>query len=66
MLKDTYHDIVHQLSETMDSLWRMEEYIMNAQKENKPELAEFWKKFQTLLTEQAKILKEELERIVKI
>ncbi len=31
MLKDHNHDLVHQLSETSDSIWRMEEYLKNAE-----------------------------------
>lgn len=31
MLKDWNHDLIHQLSETSDSVWRMEKYKAAAQ-----------------------------------
>lgn len=31
MLKNHNHDLVHQLSETSDSIWRMEDYLKNAE-----------------------------------
>lgn len=31
MLKDHNHDLIHQMSETSDALWRMDEYIKNAE-----------------------------------
>ncbi|MDP3901464.1 MAG: hypothetical protein Q8Q37_00600 [bacterium] len=31
MLKNWNHDLVHQLSETSDGLWRIEDYIKNSQ-----------------------------------
>ena len=30
MLKNHNHDLIHQLSETSDSLWRLDEYIKNS------------------------------------
>lgn len=35
------HDLVHDLSKRLDSLWRYDQYIANA--EGKPEIQEFWK-----------------------
>ena len=34
MMKNCQHNLIHQLSETMDSLWRMDQYRDDAQKEN--------------------------------
>ena len=31
MLKNWNHDLVHQLSETSDSLWRMESYLKSSE-----------------------------------
>lgn len=31
MLKDHNHDLIHQLSESSDALWRMDDYIANAE-----------------------------------
>lgn len=65
MMKNWQHNILHQLSETMDSLWRMDQYIRDAQEEGKEEEVEFWKKFRESLEEQLKMLRERLEKIIK-
>ncbi len=37
------HDLVHDLSNRLDALWRYDQYIANA--EGKPELQELWRDF---------------------
>jgi hemolysin-activating ACP:hemolysin acyltransferase len=36
------HDLVHELSRTLDAVWRYDQYIANAQ--GKPEAQKVWKK----------------------
>lgn len=40
-IEDHDHDLVHDLSKRLDSLWRYDQYIANA--EGHKELEEFWK-----------------------
>ena len=65
MMKNWQHNILHQLSETMDSLWRMDQYIKDAKEEGKEEDVEFWKDFRGTLENQLKMLRERLEKVVK-
>lgn len=39
---DHDHDLIHELSKRLDSLWRYDQYIANA--EDRPELQKFWRK----------------------
>lgn len=65
MMKNCQHNLIHQLSETMDSLWRMNQYIKDAEQEHCEKGVEFWKKFKETLEEQVKMLKDKLEEVVK-
>ena len=65
MIKNCHHNLIHQLSETMDSLWRMDTYIKDAQEENCQEGVEFWQEFKKTLENQLEMLKKQLEKIVK-
>ncbi len=65
MMKNWQHNILHQLSETMDSLWRMDQYIKDAEGEGKTDEVEFWKEFKGTLEDQLRMLKERLEKIIK-
>lgn len=38
---DHDHDLVHELSKSLDSLWRYDQYVANA--EGKKEIQEFWR-----------------------
>lgn len=64
MIRNTYHNIVHQLSETLDSWWRMDKYIDDAEKDDEFEVAEFWKEYKSTLERQVRNLKEKLEKEV--
>jgi len=64
MVKNSQHNLIHQLSETMDSIWRMKLYQEDAQKDNRPEEVEFWKKFKETLEKQVAMLKEQLEKVI--
>ena len=64
-MKNCQHNIIHQLSETLDSLWRMDIYIKDAHSENHPELEEFWGSYKETLERQVEMLKEQLESIIK-
>ncbi|MCD6471334.1 hypothetical protein J7K86_02290 [bacterium] len=65
MMKNCQHNLIHQLSETMDSLWRMDQYVKDAEMENCQGGADFWRNFKKTLEEQVKLLKEQLEKVVK-
>jgi len=49
----------------MDSLWRMDQYIKDAEGEGKTDEVEFWKEFKGTLENQLRMLKERLEKIIK-
>jgi len=38
---DHDHDLIHELSKRLDSLWRCDQYLANA--EGRPAIQEFWK-----------------------
>lgn len=38
---DHDHDLVHELSKRLDSVWRMDQYIANA--DGKPQIQQFWR-----------------------
>lgn len=63
MLKDHNHDLVHQLSETSDSLWRLEDYLKSAKG---CEYCEgIWKEIKEDHEKHIKLLTSEIERHVK-
>ena len=62
MLKDWNHDLVHQLSETSDSIWRMEPYKKaSADCEH---CAKIWDKIHEDYENHVKILTDEIKRHV--
>lgn len=63
MLKDHNHDLIHQLSESSDSLWRVEEYYNNA--EGCSECQAIWQKISDDLSNHTEMLKGEIERHVR-
>ena len=65
MIKNCQHNLIHQLSETMDSLWRMGQYIKDAEAESCSWGVEFWRKYKEGLEKQVMALKEQLEKVVK-
>ncbi len=65
MIKNCNHDLIHQLSESMDSLWRFDEYLKNAQENGCGRCVELWKKMKELSQEQIKLLKQYLEDCIK-
>ena len=44
-MKDHDHDLIHELSRRLDDIWRMDQYVANA--EGKPELQAFWKQLKS-------------------
>ncbi len=62
MIQNTYHNLVHQLSETLDSWWRMDTYIDDAEKDDEPEVVELWKEYKSVLEKQIRMLREMLEK----
>jgi len=65
MIKNYQHNIIHQLSETLDSLWRMDQYLEDARKEGYQEGIDFWNEYRESLEKQIEILKEELKKTAK-
>lgn len=65
MMKNCNHDLIQQLSECMDSLWRYDEYIKNAQEKGCGKCVELWQKMKELTKEQIKLLKQYLEECIK-
>ena len=65
MMKNCNHDLIHQLSECMDSLWRYDEYIKNAREDSCGNCVELWEKMKELTKEQIKLLKKHLEDCIK-
>lgn len=59
MLENYNHDLIHQLSETLDSLWRYEEYMKNAQQCQ--HCQEVWRRCRELSEEMVEILTEEIK-----
>jgi hypothetical protein len=53
---DHDHDLVHELSERMDALWRYDQYIANAA--GHPELQDFWRDVKKQEAENIKRLKD--------
>lgn len=61
-MKNHNHDLVHQLSELMDSIWRFDEYKKNA--EGCKECTALWEKMRRDWEEYEKILTVEIKRHV--
>jgi len=59
-MKDHNHDLVHQLSENADSIWRYDEYIKNAQ--GCQYCTSLWAKLKAMDTEGENMLLEEIKR----
>ncbi len=64
-MKNCLHNLIHQLSETLDSLWRMDIYIKDAQEINCQEGVEFWQNYKKTLEQQVEVLKGQLAKAVE-
>jgi len=62
-MKNPNHDIVHQLSEDLDSLWRYKKYLKDAR--GCKNCVAMWKKFIKADEEKVKMMREEIGRHVK-
>jgi hypothetical protein len=60
MLKNHNHDLVKQLSEVSSSLWRMDEYLKNA--EGCESCTAMWKQVTTNLNQASDMLVKEINR----
>ena len=63
MLKDANHDLVQQLSEISDSLWRMGQYKKAS--ENCDHCTAMWARLESDYENHSKMLTEEIARHVK-
>lgn len=41
------HDVIHELSVRLDSVWRYDQYIANADREQAPQVKELWEDLKT-------------------
>ncbi len=64
-MENCFHNLIHQLSETLDSLWRMDIYIKDAEAINCQEGIEFWQNYKKNLEDQVDILKKQLSKAIK-
>jgi hypothetical protein len=62
MLKDWNHDLVHQMSEISDSLWRMKDYAKSAS--GCSHCSALWAKLEADYESHVKLLNEEIKRHV--
>lgn len=62
-MKNWNHDLVHQLSEDLDSLWRYRDYLKNSR--GCRDCTVMWRKCEKLDREKVKVLREEISRHVK-
>jgi len=65
MIKNCQHNLIHQLSETMDSLWRMDNYIEDAKESDCSKGVNFWENYKKTLENQISLLKDQLEEVIK-
>lgn len=61
-MKNHNHDLAHQLSEDLDSLWRYEGYLKNAQ--GCGACVGMWEKFRSMDEEKVQLLRDEIVRHV--
>jgi hypothetical protein len=59
-MKNHNHDLVHQLSETLDSIWRFDEYAKNA--EGCANCAAMWQTLKESCQKHEQMLLEEIKR----
>jgi len=62
-MKNWNHDLVHQLSEDLDSLWRYDAYLKSA--EGCDRCTAMWKKFKEIDEEKARMLQDEILQHIK-
>lgn len=53
---DHDHDLVHELSKRLDALWRLDQYVANA--DGHPDLQDFWRNLKSQETRNITRLKE--------
>lgn len=63
MLKDHNHDLVQQLSEISDSLWRLDDYVKNA--EGCDHCSDMWNELRKDYEKHSTMLTNEIARHVK-
>jgi hypothetical protein len=58
------HDLIQDLSKRLDSLWRYDQYIANA--DGKPHLQDCWRQFKKQEQENVKMLKELIAEEIQV
>jgi hypothetical protein len=61
--EDHDHDLIHELSKRLDSVWRIDQYIANA--DGKPEIQSFWRQLKSQEVKTVERLKELVKEEVK-
>ncbi len=64
-MKNYIHDLVHQLSEKLDSLWRYDQYIRNAKKDKCKSCVKVWQYLKATDKDCVRVIEEEIAKIVK-
>jgi hypothetical protein len=64
-MEDANHDLIHQLSEKLDSQWRYDDYIKNAAEYGCEDCIELWQALKENEAEQIELLKQELIRHIE-
>jgi hypothetical protein len=65
LLEDSTFNVITQLEKKADFLFKSEQYIRDAEKDSKPELAKLWNKIKDDEQSHLNMLREELVREVK-
>jgi hypothetical protein len=66
LLEDSIYNIIHQLEKKADFLYSaVEEYVRDAEKDNKPELLKLWNTIKEDEQNHLKMLRDELVREAK-
>jgi protoheme ferro-lyase len=61
--QDHDRDLVHELSKRLDAVWRMDQYVANA--DGKPELQQFWRQLKQQECQAVDRLKELISKEVR-
>lgn len=64
-MRNFNHDLVQQLSEHLDGLWRFDEYLNNAKADGCERCTALWGRLRERLTADVKDLRDEIENHVK-
>ena len=64
-MRNFNHDLVQQLSELLDGIWRIDEYSTNAKNDGCDRCMALWKDMKGRLTDETKLLRDEITKHVE-